>query len=243
MMYWNLIWMWGHPEVYILVIPAFGMFSEIVSTFSQKKISGYVSMVWAAITITALSYLVWLHHFFVMGAGPNVNSFFGIVTMLIAIPAGVQVFNWILPCTKERSSLASPMYWFIGFLILFMIGGMAGIFMASPPADFQVHNSLFLVAHFHTMIVGVALFGIFAGVTFWFPKIFGFKLNEDWTNRRFGFGFRIFCCFYPPLSLGIMGAPRHIDHYASSTGWQPFYITPPLDISASHAGLRPKFIW
>ena len=206
MMYWNLIWMWGHPEVYILVIPAFGMFSEIVSTFSQKKISGYVSMVWAAITITALSYLVWLHHFFVMGAGPDVNSFFGIVTMLIAIPAGVQVFNWILTMYKGKINLASPMYWFIGFLIIFMIGGMAGIFMASPPADFQVHNSLFLVAHFHTMIVGVALFGIFAGITFWFPKIFGFKLNERLDKQGIlVLVCRIFCCFYPSLSIGIHG--------------------------------------
>ena len=207
MMYWNLIWMWGHPEVYILVIPAFGMFSEIVSTFSQKKISGYVSMVWAAIAITALSYLVWLHHFFVMGAGPNVNSFFGIVTLLIAIPAGVQVFNWILTMYKGKINLASPMYWFIGFLIIFMIGGMAGIFMASPPADFQVHNSLFLVAHFHTMIVGVALFGIFAGITFWFPKIFGFKLNERLDKQGLlVLVYWIFCRFYPALSVGIHGS-------------------------------------
>lgn len=226
MMYWNLIWMWGHPEVYILVIPAFGLFSEIVSTFSQKPTSGYVSMVWAAITITGLSFMVWLHHFFVMGAGPNVNSFFGIVTMLIAIPAGVQVFNWILTMYKGKINLASPMYWFIGFLILFMIGGMGGIFMASPPADFQVHNSLFLVAHFHTMIVGVALFGIFAGITFWFPKIFGFKLNERLDKRAFWFwlvGF--FVAFTPLYLLGFMGAPRRIDHYEASTGWQPLFMT------------------
>lgn len=226
MMYWNLIWMWGHPEVYILVIPAFGLFSEIVSTFSQKPTSGYVSMVWAAITITGLSFMVWLHHFFVMGAGPSVNSFFGIVTMLIAIPAGVQVFNWILTMYKGKIHLASPMYWFIGFLILFMIGGMGGIFMASPPADFQVHNSLFLVAHFHTMIVGVALFGIFAGITFWFPKIFGFKLNERLDKRAFWFwlvGF--FVAFTPLYLLGFMGAPRRIDHYEASTGWQPLFIT------------------
>lgn len=226
MMYWNLIWMWGHPEVYILVIPAFGMFSEIVSTFSQKRISGYVSMVWAAIAITALSYLVWLHHFFVMGAGPDVNSFFGIVTMFIAIPAGVQVFNWILTMYRGKIHLASPMYWFIGFLVLFMIGGMAGIFMASPPADFQVHNSLFLVAHFHTMIVGVALFGIFAGLTFWFPKIFGFKLDEELDKRAFWFWFvGFFVAFTPLYLLGFMGAPRRIDHYDASTGWQPLYIT------------------
>lgn len=225
MMYWNLIWMWGHPEVYILVIPAFGLFSEIVSTFSQKTIAGYVSMVWAAITITALSYMVWLHHFFVMGAGPDVNSFFGIVTMLIAIPSGVQVFNWILTMYKGKINLASPMYWFIGFLILFMIGGMGGIFMASPPADFQVHNSLFLVAHFHTMIVGVALFGIFAGTTFWFPKIFGFKLNERLDKKAFWFWFiGFFVAFTPLYLLGFMGAPRRIDHYDASTGWQPLYI-------------------
>jgi cytochrome o ubiquinol oxidase subunit I len=226
MMYWNLVWMWGHPEVYILVIPAFGMFSEIVSTFSQKVISGYTSMVCAAILITGLSYLVWLHHFFVMGAGPNVNSFFAFATMLIAIPSGVQVFNWILTMYKGKINFSPPMHWFIGFLVLFMIGGMGGIFMASPPADFQVHNSLFLVAHFHTMIVGVALFGIFAGVTLWFPKIFGFKLDEKLDKRAFWFwitGF--FVSFMPLYILGFMGAPRRIDHYDASTGWQPLYIT------------------
>lgn len=226
MMYWNLIWTWGHPEVYILVIPAFGLFSEVVSTFSQKTISGYVSMVIAAITITGLSYLVWLHHFFVMGAGPDVNSFFGIVTMLIAIPSGVQVFNWILTMYKGRLNFAAPLYWFIGFLCIFMIGGMAGVFMASPPADFQVHNSLFLVAHFHTMIVGVALFGIFSGATFWFPKIFGFKLDERLDKLAFWFWFPgFFVSFIPMYLLGFMGAPRRIDHYDSSTGWQPLFIT------------------
>lgn len=226
MMYFNLIWMWGHPEVYILVIPAFGMFSEIVSTFSQKTMSGYVSMVIAVVLITALSYLVWLHHFFTMGAGADVNSFFGIVTMLIAIPSGVQVFNWILTMHRGRVVFDSPMYWFIGFICIFMIGGMGGIFMASPPADFQVHNSLFLVAHFHTMIVGVALFGIFAGVTYWFPKIFGFKLDDRLGKRAFWFWFvGFFVSFIPLYLLGIMGATRRLDHYASSTGWQPLYVT------------------
>jgi cytochrome o ubiquinol oxidase subunit 1 len=226
MMYFNLIWMWGHPEVYILVIPAFGMFSEIVSTFSQKKVMGYISMVSALLIITLLSYLVWLHHFFTMGAGPSVNSFFGIVTMLIAIPAGVQVFNWIFTMYKGKVEFASPMYWFIGFLVTFMIGGMSGIFMASPPADFQVHNSLFLVAHFHTMIIGVALFGTFAGVTYWFPKIMGFKLNERLGKRAFWLwlvGF--FVSFMPLYILGFMGATRRLDHYPASTNWQPLYIT------------------
>jgi cytochrome o ubiquinol oxidase subunit 1 len=226
MMYINLIWMWGHPEVYILVLPAFGMFSEIVSTFSQKKIFSYTSMVWAAVSITFLSYLVWLHHFFAMGAGANVNSFFSIVTMIIAIPAGVQVFNWILTMFKGKVVFDSPMYWFIGFLVTFMMGGMAGVLLAAPPADYQVHNSLFLVAHFHTMIVGVALFGIFAGTTYWFPKIMGYKLDERLGKRAFWLwliGF--FVSFVPLYLLGFMGATRRLDHYDASTGWQPLFIT------------------
>lgn len=226
MMYWNLIWMWGHPEVYILVLPAFGMFSEIVATFSQKKIFGYASMVCAAVAITMLSYLVWLHHFFTMGAGADVNSFFGIVTLLIAIPSGVQVFNWILTMYKGKVIFASPMYWVMGFIVIFTIGGMAGLLQASPPADFQVHNSLFLIAHFHSMIIGVALFGIFAGINYWFPKIMGFRLNERLDKYAFWFwliGF--FVSFIPLYLLGFMGAPRRLDHYAASTGWQPLFIT------------------
>jgi cytochrome o ubiquinol oxidase subunit I len=226
MMYFNLIWMWGHPEVYILVLPAFGMFSEIVATFSQKRIVGYISMVWAAVTITLLSYLVWLHHFFTMGAGAAVNSFFSIVTMFIAIPAGVQVFSWVLTMFRGKVIFASPMYWFIGFLVTFTIGGMAGILLAAPPADYQVHNSLFLIAHFHTMIVGVALFGIFAGITYWFPKIIGFRLDERLGKRAFWFwliGF--FVSFIPLYLLGFMGATRRLDHYDASTGWQPLFIT------------------
>jgi cytochrome o ubiquinol oxidase subunit 1 len=218
--------MWGHPEVYILILPAFGMYSEIVATFSQKKVFGYTSMVCAAVAITLLSFLVWLHHFFTMGAGADVNSFFGIMTMVIAIPTGVQVFNWILTMYRGKVTFASPMYWFMGFVSTFTLGGMAGVLMAAPPADFQVHNSLFLVAHFHTMIIGGALFGIFAGITYWFPKIAGFTLDEEWGKRAFWLwliGF--FVSFVPLYLLGFMGATRRIDHYASSTGWQPLYIT------------------
>ncbi len=226
MMYWNLIWMWGHPEVYILILPAFGMYSEIVSTFSQKRLAGYTSQVVAILLITFLSYLVWLHHFFVMGASPDVNSFFAVMTMLIAIPAGVLVFNWILTMYKGNIIFDSPMYWFMGFVIIFMIGGMSGVFMASPPADFQVHNSLFLVAHFHSMIIGIAIFGTFAGLQYWFPKIMGFKLNERLGKRAFWFWFAgFFVAFMPMYLLGFMGAPRRLDHYASSHGWQPLYIT------------------
>lgn len=226
MMYWNLIWMWGHPEVYILVLPAFGMYSEIVATFSQKKLAGYTSQVLSILLITLLSYLVWLHHFFVMGAGPGVNSFFGIVTQIIAIPAGVMVFNWIQTMYKGHVVFDSPMYWFTGFVIIFMLGGMSGVFMASPPADFQVHNSLFLVAHFHSMIIGIALFGTFAGLTYWFPKILGFRLDEKLGKRAFWFWFvGFFVAFIPMYLLGFMGCPRRIDHYASATAWQPLYIT------------------
>lgn len=243
MMYFNLIWMWGHPEVYILVLPAWGMFSEIVATFSQKKVFGYVSLVLAAIAITALSFLVWLHHFFTMGAGADVNTFFGIVTMLIAIPTGVQVFNWILTMYKGKVSFASPMYWFMGFVSVFTFGGMAGVLMAAPPADFQVHNSLFLVAHFHTMIIGGAFFGIFAGISYWFPKITGFTLNEKLGKRAFWLwliGF--FVAFLPLYLLGLMGATRRLDHYASSTGWQPLFITAALGFILITCGLITQII-
>lgn len=225
MMYFNLIWMWGHPEVYILVLPAFGMYSEIISTFSQKTIANYTSMVWASIVITGLSYLVWLHHFFTMGAGPSINSFFGIVTMFIAIPSGVLVFNWIQTMLRGKIVFATPMYWSIGFIITFLLGGMTGVFMASPPADFQVHNSLFLVAHFHTQIIGIALFGVFAGLTYWFPKIMGFTLDErlgKWAFFLWFIGFYV--SFVPLFILGFMGATRRLNTYDARMGWQPLFI-------------------
>ncbi len=238
MMYFNLIWMWGHPEVYILVLPAFGMYSEIVSTFSRKKLFGYVSLVWAAILITVLSYLVWLHHFFTMGAGADVNSFFAIVTMIIAIPSSVQVFNWIFTMYKGKVDFATPMYWFIGFVTTFIFGGMAGILMASPPADFQVHNSLFLVAHFHTQIIGIALFGTFAGITYWLPKITGLKLDERLGKHAFWLWFiGFFVAFIPLYLLGFMGATRRLDHYSSLTGWQPLFITATLGFLLISSGV------
>jgi len=243
MMYFNFIWTWGHPEVYILILPAFGMYSEIVSTFSRKKVFGYVSLVWALISITLLSFLVWLHHFFTMGAGGDVNSFFGIVTMLIAIPTSVQIFNWILTMFEGKVVLATPMYWFLGFVFIFTLGGMAGVLMASPPADFQVHNSLFLVAHFHTTIIGGAFFGIFAGISFWFPKITGFMLNEKLGKRAFWFwlvGF--FVSFLPLYLLGFMGATRRLDHYPASTGWQPLFITSAVGFAIILCGIATQVI-
>ncbi len=243
MLYFNLIWTWGHPEVYILVIPSFGMYSEIVSTFSQKKISGYLSMVCALVAITLLSYLVWLHHFFTMGGGPYVNSFFSLMTLLIAIPSGVQVFNWTLTMLRGKITFASPMYWFMGFVCIFAIGGMAGLLLASPPADFQIHNSLFLVAHFHTMIVGVALFGIFAGITYWFPKIWGFMLDEKLGKLAFWFWFiGYFVSFIPLYLLGFLGATRRLDHYDASTGWQPLFITSTIGLGIISCGIALQVI-
>lgn len=226
MMYTNLIWMWGHPEVYILILPSFGIYSEVVSTFSGKKVSGYFSLVLAAFGVSFLALLVWLHHFYTMGAGADVNAFFGITTMFIAVPTSVQVFHWIGTMFRGHVRFGLPMKWFLGFLSTFIFGGMAGVLLSAPPADFQLHNSLFLVAHFHTMIIGGALFGIFAGFTYWFPKITGFKLNEKLGNYSFWLwliGF--FMAFTPLYILGLMGATRRLDHYDPSTGWQPLFIT------------------
>lgn len=225
MMYINLIWAWGHPEVYILVLPAFGIFSEVVSTFSQKKLFGYHTMVWALVVITILSFIVWLHHFFTMGAGADVNAFFGIATMVISIPTGVKVFNWLFTMYRGKILFTSPMLWTIGFLITFAIGGMTGVLMSVPAADFQLHNSLFLIAHFHNTIIGGVVFGYFAGLTFWFPKTFGIKLNEKLGKCAFWcwlVGFYV--AFVPIYILGFMGMTRRLNHYSAESGWQPYLI-------------------
>ncbi|HSX43260.1 MAG TPA: cytochrome o ubiquinol oxidase subunit I [Candidatus Saccharimonadales bacterium] len=225
MMYVNLIWAWGHPEVYILVLPAFGIYSEIVATFSRKKLFGYASMVWAIGAIVLLSFTVWLHHFFTMGAGANVNAFFGITTGVIAVPTGVKIFNWLFTMYRGRIKFSSPMLWFMGFVVIFTIGGVMGVLMSVPAIDYQVHNSLFLVAHFHMMIVGGVVFGYFAGLTYWFPKIFGFRLHDGLGKIAFYFwagGFTL--AFMPLYILGLMGATRRLDHYDPSLGWQPLFI-------------------
>lgn len=211
MIYINLIWIWGHPEVYILVLPVFGVFSEIVSTFSKKSLFGYHSLVWATIVITILSFIVWLHHFFTMGAGADVNAFFGITTMIIAIPTGVKIFNWLFTMYEGRIHMHSAMMWTIGFLITFSIGGMTGVLLSLPAADFVLHNSLFLIAHFHNVIIGGVVFGCFAGITYWFPKLFGFTLDEIWGKRAFWFWFiGFFIAFMPLYFLGFMGMTRRI---------------------------------
>ena len=211
MMYVNLIWIWGHPEVYILILPLFGVFSEVTSTFSGKRLFGYTSMVYATAAIMILSYLVWLHHFFTMGAGASVNSFFGITTMIISIPTGAKLFNWLFTMYKGRIRFELPMMWTVAFMLTFVVGGMTGVMLAVPPADFVLHNSLFLIAHFHNVIIGGVVFGVFAAINFWWPKAFGFKLDQFWGKVSFwcwvvGFWF----AFMPLYVLGLMGVTRRM---------------------------------
>lgn len=238
MMYVNLIWAWGHPEVYILILPAFGIFSEVVATMSGKRLFGYKSMVIALMAITVLSFIVWLHHFFTMGAGPAVNTFFGIMTMVIAIPTGVKVFNWLFTMYRGRIRFTTPMLWFMGFVVTFTIGGMTGVLMSLPAVDFQVHNSLFLVAHFHNMIIGGVLFGYFAGVSYWFPKVAGFRLHEGLGKIAFWcwlIGFLL--AFMPLYALGMMGATRRLDHYDASMGWQWLFIVAGIGVAVIATGI------
>ncbi|WP_375270810.1 cytochrome o ubiquinol oxidase subunit I [Sphingomonas sp.] len=214
MMYVNMIWIWGHPEVYILILPAFGVFSEVTSTFCGKRLFGYTSMVYALLVICILAYLVWLHHFFTMGSGASVNSFFGITTMIISIPTGAKIFNWLFTMYKGRIRFELPMMWTVAFMLTFVIGGMTGVLLAVPPADFQLHNSLFLVAHFHNVIIGGTLFGMFAAINYWFPKAFGFKLDDWWGKVSFWswvVGFWV--AFTPLYVLGLMGVTRRLRHF------------------------------
>ena len=224
MMFINLIWVWGHPEVYILVLPAFGVYSEVIATFSRKPLFGYRSMVAATLGICMLSFMVWLHHFFTMGAGADVNAFFGVMTMVIAVPTGVKVFNWLFTLYGGRVHFASPLLWSLGFICTFVIGGMTGVLLAIPPADFVLHNSLFLVAHFHNVIIGGVLFGAFAGYMYWFPKAFGFRLHEGLGKASFWcwlIGF--YLAFMPLYALGLMGATRRMQHY-DNVEWQPLML-------------------
>ncbi|WP_419808249.1 cytochrome o ubiquinol oxidase subunit I [Sphingomonas sp.] len=221
MMFVNLVWAWGHPEVYILVLPAFGIFSEVVSTFSGKPLFGYRSMIVATMAICLLSFMVWLHHFFTMGAGADVNGFFGVMTMIIAVPTGVKVFNWLFTMFGGRIRFATPMLYAIAFMCSFVIGGMTGVLLAVPPADFQLHNSLFLVAHFHNIVIPAVLFGAFAGYIYWFPKAFGFRLHEGWGRAAFALwtiGF--YLAFMPLYLLGLEGMTRRLQHY-NVPAWQP----------------------
>ncbi len=224
MMFMNLIWAWGHPEVYILVLPAFGIFSEVISTFSSKPLFGYRSMVAATLFICIVSFTVWLHHFFTMGAGGDVNAAFGIATSVIAVGTGVKVYNWLFTMYGGRIRFATPMLWAMGFMVTFVIGGMTGVLLAVPPADFVLHNSMFLVAHFHNVIIGGVLFGAFAGLTYWWPKAFGFTLHEGWGKASFWFALAGFYFTFIPLYIaGLLGMTRRMQHYDVEM-WRPWLL-------------------
>ncbi|WP_027416287.1 cytochrome aa3 quinol oxidase subunit I [Aneurinibacillus terranovensis] len=225
MMYVNLIWMWGHPEVYIVVLPAFGIFSEVVSTFAKKTVFGYKSMVFSMMIISILSYFTWVHHFFTMGAGADVNTFFAISTMAIAIPTGVKVFNWLFTLYRGRIQMTLPMLWTLAFVPCFVIGGATGVMLAVAPADYQYHNSYFLIAHFHQVLIGGVVFGYLAGLYYWWPKMFGFKLDErlgKWAFWFWNIGFYV--CFMPQYALGFMGMTRRVYTYGWDMGWAPLNL-------------------
>ncbi|QHI95399.1 cytochrome o ubiquinol oxidase subunit I [Aristophania vespae] len=224
MLYINLIWAWGHPEVYILILPAFGVFSEIAASFSGKPLFGYKTMVYASGAISVLGMLVWVHHFFTMGAGADVNTFFGIATMLIAVPTGVKIFNWLFTMYKGRVRFEGPMNWIVGFMITFSIGGMTGVMLAMPAADWVLHNSLFLVAHFHNVIIGGVFFGYVAGMNYWFPKVFGYKLSDAWGKWAFRFWFvGYYVAFVPLYIVGLEGMTRRLNHY-NNPDWHPWML-------------------
>lgn len=222
MMWVNLVWAWGHPEVYFLVLPAFGMISEVVATFSRKRLFGYTSLVGATVVIGILSFLVWLHHFFTMGAGGSVNAFFGIMTMIISIPTGVKLFNWIFTMYKGRVELSAAMWWVIAMLITFTIGGMTGVMLSIPANDFVLHNSMFLVAHFHNTIIGGAVYAYFAAITYWYPKATGHKLNEKLGKASCAcwfFGYWI--AWVPMYMTGFNGMTRRLN-YTDNPEWTPY---------------------
>jgi cytochrome o ubiquinol oxidase subunit I len=242
MMYVNLFWVWGHPEVYILILPAFGVFSEVIATFSGKPLFGYRSMVAATMVICVLAFVVWLHHFFTMGASANVNGFFGVMTMIIAVPTGVKVFNWLFTMYGGRVRFTVPVLWSLGFMVTFVIGGMTGVLMAVPPADFELHNSLFLIAHFHNVIIGGVVFGAMAGFNYWFPKAFGFKLDERWGKAAFWcwlIGFYV--AFMPLYALGLMGMTRRMQHY-DNLSWQPWLLVAAVGAVIIMAGIACQVV-
>jgi cytochrome o ubiquinol oxidase subunit 1 len=237
MMFMNLIWAWGHPEVYILVLPAFGIYSEVVSTFSGKPLFGYRSMIIATMAICIISMTVWLHHFFTMGAGPEVNAVFGIASMVIAVPTGVKIFNWMFTMYGGRVRYSSSMLWALGFMVSFVIGGLTGVLLAVPAADFQLHNTVFLVAHFHNVIIPGVVFGVFAGYTYWFPKAFGFVLDErlgKWAFWLWFVGFWV--AWAPGYVVGLEGMTRRLQHY-DDPQWQPWLVLAGIGVLIILAGI------
>ncbi|MFB4162849.1 cbb3-type cytochrome c oxidase subunit I [Alteribacillus sp. JSM 102045] len=215
----HLFWIFGHPEVYIIVLPVFGLFSDIISTFSKKPVFGYLSMVIALVLITFLSFMVWVHHMFTVGYGATVNAIFAISTMLIAVPTGIKVFNWLFTMRGGRLLFPTAMLFSVGFIPTFVIGGVTGVMVAMAAADYQYHDSYFVVGHFHYVMVGGTIMGAFAGIYYWMPKMFGFLLNEKlgkihfWT---FLIGFHL--TFFPMHFMGLNGMPRRVYTYLPEDG-------------------------
>ncbi|WP_411829516.1 cytochrome c oxidase subunit I [Paenibacillus lautus] len=210
----HIFWIFGHPEVYILILPAFGIISEVIPTFSRKRLFGYSSMVFATILIAFLGFMVWAHHMFTTGLGPVANALFSIATMLIAVPTGIKIFNWLFTMWGGQIRFTSANLFAIGFVPTFVMGGVTGVMLASAPADFQFHDTYFVVAHFHYVIVGGLVFGLFAGLHYWWPKMFGRVLNETlgkWTFWLFAIGFHM--TFFVQHFLGLLGMQRRIVSY------------------------------
>jgi len=216
----HIFWIFGHPEVYILILPAFGIISEVISTFARKRLFGYSSMVFATVLIGFLGFMVWAHHMFAVGLGPVANALFSIATMLIAVPTGIKIFNWIFTMWGGQIRFTVANLFAIGFVPTFTMGGVTGVMLASAPADYQYHDSYFVVAHFHYVIVGGIVLGIFSGLHYWWPKMFGRKLSEGlgqvtfWT---FYIGFHM--TFFIQHFLGLLGMPRRIYTYLDEPGF------------------------
>ncbi|CAH8767720.1 cytochrome aa3 quinol oxidase subunit I [Paenibacillus dendritiformis] len=225
MLWANLFWVWGHPEVYIVVLPAFGIYSEIISTFSRKNLYGYKSMVFSMVAISLLSFVVWAHHFYTMGHGAMVNGFFSVTTMAIAVPTGVKIFNWLFTMQKGKIQFTTPMMYALAFIPIFTIGGVTGVMLAMASADYQYHNTMFLVAHFHYVLIPGTVFAVIAGMYYWFPKVFGFRLNE--RLGKISFWFIAICfnvTFLPLFFLGLNGMTRRMYTYSAETGFGPLNL-------------------
>jgi cytochrome o ubiquinol oxidase subunit 1 len=242
MNYVNLFWLFGHPEVYILILPAFGVYSEVISAFSSKELYGYISLVIATCAIAVLSFTVWLHHFFTMGQSANVNAVFGIATMTIGIPTGVKIYDWIWTMFRGEVRFTPSMLLSIAFMMTFVIGGFTGIILATPPLDYMVHNTLFLVAHFHNMLIPGLLYGLIAGYMYWFPKAFGFRLNERWGRISVAcwiVGF--YLAFMPLYVLGAAGMARRTQE-VFDPAFRPWLLIALFGAFVLFAGLVTLFV-
>jgi len=241
MLYANLFWLFGHPEVYILVLPAFGVWSEVFATFSGKTLYAYRTLVWATLSIAVISFLVWVHHFFTMGQSAGMNAVFGIATMLVGVPTGVKIYDWLLTMYRGRVRITTPMVYALGFVMLFVIGGASGILLANPTIDYQVHNSVFLVAHFHNMVIPGTLFGMLGAYSFWFPKAFGFMLDDWWGKLGASLwivGFML--AFFPLYAVGLLGLPRRSVAY-SEAAYTPYTVVAMLGALVVLAALGAMF--